>query len=693
MTYSIADFWKIRLGSITGSVMASKLPGWEAQLPSNPSFVEADLHLRAGFEDLSVPIWLVAAPGAVGKSTLAREISAQTGAAYLDLAKAATVAGNYLTGGLVKSNFLSLWQKNQTTVLIDALDEARLRVTQNSFEDFLCDVKGLSVTRTLPTILFGRVGIIEEAWSILAENGLNCPIFDIDFFDSIRAERFVIAVLERLATEGRYRHLATSLSAHRSVYKNVAKTFIERLSQISLSEGNRFAGYAPVLEAVATDLAAVRNPANLQDSVTDTLTNQVLAHLSDNILDREATKVRAQLGDFSMGLRAALYTPNEQLDRLAATVLATQQPSLPVGLSQQETNAYANAIRNLLPQHPFLDGTGKKASGAVFAAVINAHALFSSSHETVVAAEIHAGRGPHSPNPFLIDFYLDRADKDPEGTPVVPPEHVVALYESVRARVSAGEVIQLSIESEEDDEDLDAEIVISASGTSQQDIYRRILFKTSQAGELRFGRQVSGVSIDAPSADLVIGTGNPVELIAPVSLSVGRLSLNCPELVAQSGEAVVENTDTIVTIEAQELLRSEVLTAPHVRKGAELALSWPGVTAYPWTHFATFPNEGEGKAVDEALRRIRRLILAFRSHSKGRLARFKDKIEHRRITKGALGVALREQMLRDGILSLEGDMYFLDSSMLGRVAGVTYQDIQMRRFSEKVRAYVSSITA
>jgi hypothetical protein len=317
MTYSISAFWKVRLAGVVGSSVP-KLPGWSTQLESNASFVEADLHIRSEYDNLSAPIWLVAAPGAVGKSTLAKEISAQTGAAYLDLAKADTVAGNYLTGGLVYNELLDAWRKSQTTVLIDALDEARLRVTQNSFEDFLRDIKRLSENRSLPTVLFGRVGIIEETWLSLNEEGLNCPIFDIDFFDSACAEQFVIAALHRLSTDTlRYGHLSASLKAHPSVYQNAAKTFVGHLAQISASDGARFVGYAPVLEAVATDLAVVPNPANLQTSINRTLTTQVLRQLTENILGREATKVREQLENVAEITKATLYTPSEQLERLA----------------------------------------------------------------------------------------------------------------------------------------------------------------------------------------------------------------------------------------------------------------------------------------------------------------------------------------------------------------------------------------
>ena len=692
MNYSIDDFWKSKLDGVTKPQTAPNLPGWQTQPSPNPWFVEPDLRLRPDFGDLAAPIWMVAAPGAVGKSTLAKEIAAQTGAAYLDLAKADTVAGNYLTGGLVKNNLLGLWQNNEITVFIDALDEARLRVTQDSFEDFLGDVKGLSIGRSLPTILFGRVGIVEEAWLTLSEHGVNPPVFDIEFFDPPRAERFVMAVLNRLATEDRYERLAARLTAHRSVYQDASATFVSELAKVSASDGARFAGYAPVLEAVATDLAALSNPANLTEAVNVTMAQQVLRHLTDNILNRETDKIRNQLESVSANTKSTLYTPKEQLDRLAATILGTAAPALPPGLNQQQMNSYDNAVRNLLPQHPFLDGTGKAPSGAVFAAVINSHALFSSSRETMVAAEIHAGRGPHTPNPFLFDFYLDRADRDPDGTAVVPPEHVVVLYDSVRSRASAGDVVRLSIDADDDDqaeEYLDVEIQISG-GLPQDD--RRLLFRTFLAGELRFGRQVNGVSVDAPALDVVIGSGNPVEIIAPVALNIGRLSFNCPELAVQLGDTAGTSGDTTVTIEAKELLTSRILSAPLVRKGAELAVSWPGATVYPWTHFAVLPNGDEGTNVNDALRGIRRLALAFRSHSRGRLGRFQDKIEHRRITKGALGVAIRERMMRDQILTLEGNMYFLDPAMLGKVVGTSYQELRLKSFNEKVHYYASSIS-
>jgi hypothetical protein len=691
MGYAIEDFWIHRLTGVIPPPTRPTLAGWFIEATRNPSFVEAELRLREGYDDLTVPIWLVAAPGAVGKSTLAKEISARTGAVYLDLAKADTVAGNYLTGGLVKNDLLALWQAQNTTILIDALDEARLRVTQSSFEDFLKDMAGLGLKRTLPIVLFGRVGIIEEAWLALSDAGLNCPVFDIDFFDTARANRFVVAALERLAKKAGYEAFAASLGTHSAVYSDAAARLVSGLEKASGADGNRFAGYAPVLEAVATVLAGVSNPAKLNDTVQQAMQGKILQQLADQVLEREAAKLRAQLPNVIPGnVKETLYAPREQLDRLIALVLGTVAPPLPTTLAQHHLAFYDTAVKNFVPQHPFLDGTGHQPSGAVFAAVLIAQALFSASSETVTGAEKQAGNGPHTPNPFLIDFYLGHASQKWGDNPVIPPEHVILLYESVKARAAVGDIVQLTIEGEEENDEADAEIQVVGAETRVSDRPNRIRFRTSQAGVLRFGRQVNSVSVEAPHLDVIIGSGNPVEVIPPVSLNIARLSFNCSELVVQRGDNALQSDDAAVMIEAQRLLESKVASAPLVRKGTELSVSWPGAYSYPWTSFATDSNRAEEQHIEPALRSLRRLVLAFRSHSKGRLARFQDKIEHVRITKGP-GEAIRRRMMRDGILSLEGNMYFLDPDVLGRIAGATYQDLKLKRFNQTVRQYVASI--
>ena len=695
--YTIESFWISSLPNLVRPASPLRLTGWTTKDAANVSFIEADLKLRPGQGDLSSPIWFVAAPGAVGKSTLAKEISARTGAVYVDLAVADTVAGNSLTGGLVKTGLLSAWEQSRTTLLVDALDEARLRVTQGSFDDFLRDITSLVSGRRIPIVLFGRVGIVEEAWAILEfDHGLRCPIFDIGFFDEPRAVRFLMAQLRLLAAKkhpemdlgtNRAEELDRNLRRHPAVYEKVAVDFVKAIRIETRADGDRFFGYAPVLQAVARMLAEETNPSGL-GAPEDALKQQhVLQHLSSQVLTRESAKLGNQLpSKIPASDRHELYLPEEQLSRLAARVLTTPPPPTPSGLRPEYAAAYDAAVKELLPQHPFLDGTGQSPAGAVFAAAISAHALFSSTGAVTEKAERYAGTGPHTPNPFLHDFYLERAKSKDGDKFLMPPEHISLFYDSVRAGAGVGDIVRLTVEGDDSNDDADVEILFeSAERPGSPRIFQ---FRTSQAGTIKFGRSVNGVHIDAPLVDVEIGAGGPVEMVAPVSMNVASLKINCSELVIVRSDMSNRNEDAAVILEAQELTSSTMPGPPILRKGAEFSVNWPGAIAYPWSSFALAPTQHLSSRMDEALRALRRLILAFRSHSKGQLARYKGKIEHARMTKGVIGEQVRTQLVRDGVLSLQAPMYFLDPDALGRVVGANFQDVKMKRYNQRVLNYV-----
>ena len=81
------------------------------------AFKEAPLDLSDEFEHQfgpgANPLILVSAPGAVGKTTLAREIAYRTGAIYLDLAQSEPVGGYTFTGDLVNSGLYEHWQNRR----------------------------------------------------------------------------------------------------------------------------------------------------------------------------------------------------------------------------------------------------------------------------------------------------------------------------------------------------------------------------------------------------------------------------------------------------------------------------------------------------------------------------------------------------------------------------------------------------
>jgi hypothetical protein len=61
------------------------------------------------------------------------------------------------------------------------------------------------------------------------------------------------------------------------------------------------------------------------------------------------------------------------------------------------------------------------------------------------------------------------------------------------------------------------------------------------------------------------------------------------------------------------------------------------------------------------------------------------------MTKGDLGVALRQRLVADKVLSVEGAMYFLEPKVLGDKVGVSFQDLKLKHYSLQSRAYLQSV--
>ena len=80
---TIQNLWMPRL-AVQRVPAANLIGGWSFVDQGLPTFKEAPLGLSAELNDdadpLKAPILLVSAPGAVGKSTLARQIAFETGA-------------------------------------------------------------------------------------------------------------------------------------------------------------------------------------------------------------------------------------------------------------------------------------------------------------------------------------------------------------------------------------------------------------------------------------------------------------------------------------------------------------------------------------------------------------------------------------------------------------------------------------
>ena len=667
--FTLEEFWKPQLDRLS-RVGSELVKGWTFRDQLLPTFTEAPLSLN---NELSAKppressIILVSAPGAVGKTTLAKQIAAETGAVYVDLAKADPVGGNTISGGLAKSGLFEDWKNERTTLLIDGLDEARLRVTQESFEAFLIDLADLTNGRRIPVALFGRTGAIQDSWIPLQQQGAVFSILEIGFYDERASIEFATSYLRAKRPE----------SSHRDVEVRAVELLLSRLRDEASSDGDRFAGYAPVLQAVVDRVIAEDNPSSLVAQIEKGERPVTLQSVVSAILERERNKL-SSLPLHNTDAIVGLYSPEEQLQRLVARVYELEPPSAP-HLSAEDAQTYATALETWVPEHPFLDGS-RTPSSAVFEAVITAEALHNeSASKSAIAKELSRGSAA---NPFLAEFYIPDAA---EGVAHLPAEHIGIIYASLRARLTFGDHASLQVEGNDEgqeEEALRAEVEIFVSRVDSEK--PRILnFQSEQVGTIRFGKYIEDVEVFAPLGSVEIGTGTEALLVAPIVIQTEKIRVNCDKLIVENGR---DSDATEVFLEA-EAVDSSLASQPLLRGQGKLAVAWPGARAHPWTAFAVEPTPSENPLVDEGLRRLRKFVTAFRSHSKGSLARYRHKIEHERMTKGT-GANVLQELLDRGIIRLDGEMYYLDPTELGNVAGANYAQVVARQFSPKTIEFV-----
>lgn len=162
-----------------------------------------------------------------------------------------------------------------------------------------------------------------------------------------------------------------------------------------------------------------------------------------------------------------------------------------------------------------------------------------------------------------------------------------------------------------------------------------------------------------------------------IAIRAERLIIECPP-----------GQDTgAINLEADCADTAEVAGVPLANGNVTLTVSWKGAEAYPWTHLRSEPTAAQDPRTEEALRRFRKFVISFRSHSKSALKRFAGKIEHERMTKGT-GRAVLNHMLATGILSTDGSMYTLYADRLAAVTNASFLSLMGRHFPDTAVAFV-----
>lgn len=81
----------------------------------------------------------------------------------------------------------------------------------------------------------------------------------------------------------------------------------------------------------------------------------------------------------------------------------------------------------------------------------------------------------------------------------------------------------------------------------------------------------------------------------------------------------------------------------------------------------------------------------FRSHSRGALAKYKGKVEHWRVLGNDLGWEILQRCISDDIITLRGNLYFLNPENVDKWLGISWLDLRKGRTSKKLEEYLRSV--
>jgi hypothetical protein len=682
-----------------------------------PEFIGPDIQPSGVIDQPYQPkVIIISAAGAVGKSTLAAEIAYRKQAPIWDLAKAAAVGENSLTGQITTGfGFGTAAQVSQQLIagevflLIDALDEARVKANEAGYEAFIANIAEIAKDAAgTPFVLLGRTQTAETTWLLLDDAEIPASFLTIQPFTREQAERYIQSRIYHFDASARRRieeHKGPFLEARNLILDHLQKAVVGD-EKVTDDAAREFLGYAPVLETVAVLLAKEGNYHDFIESLNAmgrqeiTRPLAVLNHVVIRLLEREQTQklqanikpaLEATAEEVGWDAWADLYSPREQIARLLGLILG-RRVEIPLEMPQSVRAQYEEQLKVWLPEHPFLR-EGSVPANQVFESYLFADAMSEYLTPLAQAVEDRVTASDYKPSRLLADFYILLGQK--EGEHYVAQRQIGILYDSLLAGETDSMRIRLAIDAgdpEDDEDDLagegEFELVYMSPDPSGEERIETHIFRIDQTEDpLAFRRQLKDATVVTKGALSLGGEVDDFEIGPSVQVRCRELAIRSTGFVVR-GVGSREAGSEAVVLDAQTC-DSTVARKPLVR--GSLTVCWPGSESYPWSEcsVASVDYGEENPHMKEAYRGLRRIVTTLQSHSKGSLARVRDKIEHRRVLKNDLGRALLDRLLGDGIMYMKGKFYHWNPKRGDEALGASYDDFCRLRVTPETRSYLN----
>lgn len=634
-------------------------------------------------------IVLLSGPGAVGKSILAKWCAAQSNIAYFNLA-GRTVARDSARGLIGEafsdtrySEVVRAIREGRYTLILDALDEARLASGEGPFIDFLSGLADLVREHQgcVSLILFSRNETAE--WAELV-------------FDELKL--FGVAHLKLQPFAEREAAIDVIFRHCRSWYhqkkeedppdwsRELSGELLDVAQEVAKGFGNdgtqqrAFWGYGALLASLGRLLATeildgTRRGELRKRFIADSkLGPDLFIRVAQELLDREQKKfitaAQEKLKSRAQGFSGwdRLYSPDEQCRRLMARIIGIPlQDTIPQDLPETLREAYEALVNQTLSDHPF-------GGLSPYEEYIRAYFLV---HETDDNRrddfQKFIDKKLYLPTPVLAWCMLMMSP----GGNRLRANNLGYLIESWLAHPTLGASFRVIIEGSGNN------IVVQVDGDGASWIPEIRLTETQRG--LWFWRRLERATVDV-DCNVSIGTSEYDFILGPdVELECNQLKFDSRSVSIRAGRNGNDGEEVV--------LRAQVINGPtrlNLYGPKEKLLVFGSNLKHPWAQWWTTepPVEPPNEVVRKAFADLRRLFRRFRAHGYGDLGRHSDVILKYAVGENPTRQNLLDYCKKRKIMFEDGKLFKLDSRVIDEL-GINLTHLRNGIFTQKLAVFLS----
>ena len=389
--------------------------------------------------------------------------------------------------------------------------------------------------------------------------------------------------------------------------------------------------------------------------------------------------------------RASIFDFEEQAVRLVSHCLeATIDFQC---IPDEVLNArYEEQLASCFHDHPFL--AGRHFRNAIFEAIAVCLLITSGKSHYYDLALTYVDR--HKDNYYLV--YLLQVLAIGGTIPLACLRLLVGAALEFRATNSKVDLSIMGPTREEIDSPSTVDVVIELSIGSDAERSKEFAFTCTVERQdlVDLGSRLSSTSVVLP-CNVSLGGVRELELTAPIEICAGSIEVKSQSLVLRAQTSASKSHETTplqenhVTLEA-ERVKSAVTSIDSLGVQFEVAVEDASGLQYPLVQNMKRRSRPPTDAMQrEKYLRLRKILTHFRSHSKGELAKFRDKIENERVAGNQAGRAILNRLVQDEVLTLRGPLYFINTHKFDEFLGISWPDLRRGFITDKLLTYLGSI--